>query len=52
MVRSTKAFVPWIKVFQKRVGNREDARKVEKHYKSAAGRRYIWSIIKSGINSF
>ena len=52
MVKSTKAFVPWVKVFQKEVGNRQSAREVEKYYKSPSGRRFIKNYIQSHKNSF
>jgi putative endonuclease len=45
MVKSTKAFIPWIKVYQKEVGNIVKARYYEKHLKSTSGRKFIRNII-------
>ncbi|MEO6346453.1 MAG: GIY-YIG nuclease family protein [Aquaticitalea sp.] len=39
-VKSTKAFVPWELVYSEQYSTRMDARKREKYFKSAAGRRW------------
>jgi putative endonuclease len=43
--RFTKSFRPWKIVYIETVGNREEARELEKYYKSAAGRRKIKMIL-------
>lgn len=45
--RFTKTFRPWKIVYIEAAGNREDARKLEKYYKSAAGRRKIKMLLES-----
>ena len=42
----TKAFRPWKIVYTEKAGGREGARKLEKYYKSAGGRRKIKRIIQ------
>lgn len=50
-VSSTKSFVPWRIVYEEVVGTYEDARKQEKYFKTAAGRRKIKSIFDQlGLN--
>ena len=44
--RFTKTFRPWKIVYIEAAGNREDARKLEKYYKSAAGRRKIKMLLE------
>ena len=44
--RFTKSFRPWKIVYIEAAGNREDARKLEKYYKSAAGRRKIKMLLE------
>jgi len=39
--RFTKAYIPWKIVFSEKLMNREAARKREKYFKSAAGRKKI-----------
>ena len=46
-VRSTKSFVPWLKVYEKKIGSRKEAREYEKHLKTTVGRRMIKEIIKT-----
>ncbi len=48
--RYTSAFRPWKIVYTELAGNIEDARRLEKYYKTAAGRRKIKKILedKSG----
>ena len=41
----TKAFRPWKIVYVELAGNREEARVLEKYYKSATGRRKIGMIL-------
>jgi putative endonuclease len=40
-VFSTKGFRPWTIFFQEKVGNREEARKREKYYKSGYGKEFL-----------
>jgi len=47
-VKSTKAFIPWIKIYEKEIGTREEAREYEKYLKTTSGRRIIRGIISSG----
>ena len=44
--RFTKTFRPWKIVYIEAAGNREDARKLEKYYKSAAGRGKIKMLLE------
>ena len=46
-VRSTKAFVPWIKIYEKEIGERQEAREYEKYLKTTSVRRMIRGIISS-----
>lgn len=46
-VSSTKHFVPWVKFFTQFAGNAPEARKLEKYYKSAAGKRKLRKILGS-----
>ncbi len=48
-VKSTKSRRPFSIVYQEEVGRREEARKREKYFKSAAGRRYLREIIDNEI---
>ena len=43
----TKGFLPWKLVYSEFAGNRENARKLEKYYKTGAGRRHWKKIIES-----
>ncbi len=43
-VKSTKAYKPWIKIYQETCENRLAARRREKYLKSAAGRRFRRSL--------
>jgi len=43
--KSTKAFIPWILVFQKETESTANARELEKYYKTTTGRRIIKEII-------
>ena len=45
LVRSTKAFTPWSIVYTEQFDSREVARKREKYLKSAAGRRFLKSVL-------
>ena len=45
--RFTKTFRPWKIVYIEEAGTREDARRLERYYKSAAGRRKIKMILES-----
>ena len=40
-MKSTKAFIPWEIIYAEKFPNRIEARKREKYFKSAAGRRYL-----------
>lgn len=44
----TSSFCPWKIVYTEFAGNIEDARRLEKYYKSAAGRRKIKKILDDG----
>ncbi len=44
-VKSTKAHVPWIKFFEEFIGSIEEARKQEKYYKNASGKRKLRTIL-------
>ncbi len=44
-VKSTKGKVPWVIVHLEKFETREEARKREKYFKSAAGRRYRKNIL-------
>ena len=44
-VFSTKPFIPWIKFFSLVAGSSVSARKLEKYYKSAAGKRKLRKIL-------
>jgi putative endonuclease len=43
----TKNFRPWIIVYQEEYPNKSEALKREKQLKSAAGRNFIWTLIKT-----
>ena len=43
-VSSTKHFVPWVNFFTQFAGNATEAGKLEKYYKSAAGKRRLRKI--------
>jgi len=45
----TKGFRPWKLVYSEFAGNRENARKLEKYYKTGAGRKY-WKKRVEGQN--
>ena len=42
----TKNFRPWIVLYQEEYSNKSEGLKREKQLKSAAGRNFIWSLIK------
>lgn len=44
-VRSTKAHKPWKKIFQEFIGDSGLARKKEKYYKSAVGKRKLKKLL-------
>ena len=44
----TKAFRPWVLIHSEFAGNRENARKLEKYYKSGAGRNRLKLLINLG----
>jgi len=46
-MKSTKAFIPWEIIYFEKFQNRIEARKREKYFKSAAGRRYLKSKFSS-----
>jgi putative endonuclease len=46
----TKGFRPWKLIYSEFAGNRENARKLEKYYKTGAGRKH-WKKIIEGQNS-
>jgi putative endonuclease len=43
-VKSTKAFIPYEFIYIEECNNREDARILEKYYKSGTGREIIYQI--------
>lgn len=43
-VTSTKAYRPWIKIYEKRVGDSREARKQEKFLKSGNGKEFLKSL--------
>ncbi|MFW6277755.1 MAG: GIY-YIG nuclease family protein [Prolixibacteraceae bacterium] len=43
----TRKFQPWEMVYTEEYATKADALKREKQLKSAAGRKFIWSLIKS-----
>jgi predicted GIY-YIG superfamily endonuclease len=47
-MKYTKAFRPWIIIFHEPQPDYPSARKREKYFKSAAGRRWIQKLILSG----
>ncbi|HSL87254.1 MAG TPA: GIY-YIG nuclease family protein [Bacteroidales bacterium] len=49
-VSSTKYYAPWVLFYKEVAGKATEARKLEKHYKSAAGKRKLHKILKS-LNS-
>ncbi len=46
-VISTKPFIPWVKFYSLPAGPSDSARKLEKYYKSAAGKRKLRKILNS-----
>jgi putative endonuclease len=44
-VFSTKPFRPWLKFFSQSAGSSAEARKLEKYYKSASGKRRLRKIL-------
>ena len=40
-MKSTKGYRPWIRIFLEKAGNIEQARQLEKYYKTTEGRRKI-----------
>jgi len=46
-VKSTRPYVIWKIVMKKEAGTSKEARRLEKYYKSAAGKRRIKKIIES-----
>jgi len=46
-VFSTKAFTPWQLFYSQVIGSAEEARKREKYYKSASGKRKLRKFLKS-----
>ncbi len=44
--RSTKGYKPWILIFSEEVETRNDARKLEKYYKSGCGKEILKKINK------
>jgi putative endonuclease len=46
-VFSTKPYIPWTKFFEEIVGSADQARLLEKYYKSAAGKRKLRGILKT-----
>jgi len=47
--KSTKAFVPWTLVYWEEFEDAIDARKREKYFKTAAGRRFIKKVLSDLI---
>ena len=50
-VRSTKSRRPYQLVFQELIGSLKEARKREKYFKSAAGRKYLQKILPKIANN-
>ena len=46
-VFSTKPYRPWIQIFSQLAGSSDKARKLEKYYKSAAGKRKLRKILST-----
>jgi putative endonuclease len=46
--KSTKAYAPFKLVYTESFENRLDARKAEKYYKSAAGKRKLYKLLLEG----
>jgi putative endonuclease len=44
-VRSTKAYIPWQKIYSEKLNSRADAMKRERWFKSSAGRKLIKKIL-------
>lgn len=45
--KSTKAFVPWVLIYDEEFNSRSDARKKEKYLKSGIGREFIKTLLNS-----
>ena len=46
-VKSTKGHIPWRKFFVVEAGDREAARRIEKYYKGASGKRKLRKILQA-----
>ena len=44
----TSAFIPWKLIYSELAPNREEGRKKEKYFKSAAGKKYVQKKILTG----
>ena len=42
---STKAFIPWLLFYSEAIGNSSEARKKEKYFKTASGKRKLRKIL-------
>ncbi len=49
-VSSTKAFIPWMRFFSESAGSSLEARRLEKYYKSASGKKKLRKILNT-LNS-
>ena len=45
MVKSSRAYGPWLLIYSEVVGERAEARKKEKYYKSGFGREFVKQFI-------